>query len=170
MVGFDQLSPALLAILNHAIQSDNLTKYLYYNNDEPIQSPSLSDTSILLWDKLFPTKFDTTVKYENSSQLRVFFGSGKITNNMVVNNLTVIFDIIVAKQFWTINDGQGTSQIRPYMIMTELEKQFRNQSVPYVGKILFQGFNDIAVDEQFNGIRLTALATQFSSGNSSGNK
>jgi len=166
MVGFDFLSPALLDILNQAVQSQNLVKYLYYNTQTPLQGADITDVSSLLYNQVFPSPFDTTIEQEDCSQLRVFYQTGKIQNDMVVDNINVIFDIIVAKSLWLINDGNGNSQVRPYMIMSELEKQFRNQSVGRAGRLLFQSFDHIMVDKMFNGIRLTARMTTFSSGNS----
>jgi hypothetical protein len=160
MVGFELLSPALVSVLNQAILSENLVKYLYYNNIDPLSQPAIVDSSILLNKSVFPAPFDNEITWDDCSQLRVFYLSGQLQDNMVVDGTKVIFDIVCAKSLWMISG----SQIRPYQIMAELEKQLRGVSVPIAGKLVFKTFHHMAVDKQFDAIRLIASMTLFSDG------
>lgn len=160
----DLLSPNLILILKTAAQSDSLNKYLYYDVEQPTLQPSLADRNILLMNKMWPMRFDEQIEIEDCSQLRVYYLNGDFANDMVVSEMNVVFDIIVAKSLWLINESDGSSSVRPYSIANELIKQFRNKSVGTVGKLLFKNFRHIAVNNKFDGIRLVAKMTGFSGG------
>jgi hypothetical protein len=161
---FDLLSPNLLSILETASKSDNLCKYLYYNEKQPTVEPSLVDPSVLLFNQMYPMPFDPDIVTEDCSQLRVFYLDGNLQDNMTVTQLSVIFDIIVAKSLWLINEADGSSSIRPYSIMNEVLKQFRNKSIGTVGRLLFKSFRHLVVNKQFDGVRIVANMTGFSGG------
>lgn len=126
--------------------------------------PVISTPSTLLNNKIYPMAFDEQIEWTDSSYLFVYYLVGDMVNNMVVTDTTVIFDVIVAKKLWRIQESDGTPAIRPYSIMREIVSQFRNQSVGSVGKLIFKGFRQIGVDQTFNAMRLSAKMTGFSGG------
>lgn len=164
MVKFELLSPNLLVILNQIIQNQNIAKYLYYDVTNPLEQPDIADTSVLNFNKVFPYPFDPELTTEDCSQIRVFYWDGAIKR--VIEETKVMFDIIVAKKLWLINDN-NTPAIRPYQIMSELVTTLDDKSIESVGRLHFNNFRHVSVDQQFDAIRVLASMTTFNQGSGS---
>lgn len=165
MVKLEFLSQNLIQILNHATSNENLVKYLHYASSDntspeydPLSQPAIADPTSLLFTNLFPQPFDEKAEMDDCSQLRIYYSDGKIDG--VVDEAVVIFDIIVAKSLWLCRKN-GESSIRPYDIMSEICSHFYKKSVGTVGRLRFIGFRHLAVNKQFDGIRLFAEMTTF---------
>ncbi|WJJ55271.1 hypothetical protein QB910_000027 [Dabrowskivirus KKP3916] len=155
MVKLDLLSPNLVLILTTLLQNQNICKYLLYNTQNPLAENDIQDTTSLMLKYVFPTPFDPEIVNDDTSTLRVFFLRGDFTKEYPIGVQTkVFFDIVVNKQNWLINDG--TPKIRPYEIMSEIVNMLDNQSVGTLGKLHFQNFAHMAINLNFDGIRLTA--------------
>lgn len=155
MVKLDLLSPNLALLLTTLLQNQNICKYLYYNTNNPLAEEDIADTSTLMFKNFLPTPFDPEIVTDDTSTLRVFYLRGDFTKEYPVGVETkVFFDIVVNKQNWLINDG--TPKVRPYEIMSEIVNLLDDQTIGTLGKLHFQNFAHLAINLNFDGIRLTA--------------
>jgi hypothetical protein len=166
MVGYEFLSPALVNIMNQAVagENGNMIKYLIYEDDSPLSNADVVDPQTLLNRNIFPTPFDDQITSQANVQLRVFYLNGLLQDNQVVDGVKVIFDLVCAKRLWLIHDINENPQVRPYEMLAELEKQFRKVSVPQAGRLHFTGFHHVAINAEFDAVRVTATMKTFSDG------
>lgn len=149
------LSPNLVLILKEVLNIQNICKLLYYNQTNPLSQPNLIlPANNLMFNLVFPYPFNPDVTIQDCSQLRIYYPSGQLKNNEIVGDINLIFDIIVAKNLWLINDGD--SKIRPYEIISELISYFSKNSINTVGRLHFERFNHLTVNEKFDALRLIA--------------
>lgn len=151
----NNISTNLTLILQEMVKNQNICKYLNYNQKNPLSQNNLTlPLNSLIMTKIFPYPFDVSTVDEDMSNVRVYYPKGDFTNNQVIENTDVFFDIIVAKNLWLVNDG--TSLIRPYEIMKEIYNDFQNKSVSTVGRLKFKRFIHVPVNKSFDCVRLVA--------------
>jgi hypothetical protein len=147
------LSPNLVLLIDEILDNQNICKYLYYDDKNPLGQSTIADTSGLLLTKIFPYPFSSVIT-EECTQLRLYYPDGEFDSIGKIEQSLVLFDIICHKNLWLINDGTN-SLIRPYEIMKELINLF-DQSLSTVGKLKFKRFNHLFVNDKFDCIRLMA--------------
>lgn len=154
MVKLDFLSDNLILILNELVNNQTIVKYLNYSQSNPQSQPNLTlPATPLMMKNVLPYPFDPSTKTDNTSQLHIYYPRGDIKNFTVIENEEVYFDIVVEKRTgWLINDG--SSSIRPYMIMKEIIRNFDGKSIGTLGKLKFKKFLHVYINERFDCIRL----------------
>ncbi|WP_154214031.1 hypothetical protein [Bacillus cereus] len=161
----NRLSTNLIGIIEGLVKDNKtLAKYLENNVSNPLTCKSFVDSekydcTKLIMTKVFPFPFDVDSTLQEGSQVRVFYYSGEMNTDTVVRDSLVVFDIILAKSLWLINDGKPS--LRPYDIADEIMKHFRDKSITGVGRLHFIEFSHLMVNEKFSGIRLFAEVTDF---------
>lgn len=161
MVKLELLSKNLVLMLETLLTNDNIGKYLYYDLKNPLSQPSVSNVQSLLFSKIFPYPFDPSVTTNACSQIRVYYTDGDI-NDVVVERISITFDVVVAKSLWLTNDGSPT--IRPYEIIKEIVNTFDNKSIDTVGKLEFDSFRHVMLNDTFDIVQLTAEMVSYSTG------
>lgn len=161
---FLELNPNINKVLMKLIENQNLCKYLYYNNSTPLSSAAISDTTSLLYSKIYP--FPTSVevfKDTNGSPvastiINVIFDNFKIGNtNNKFKNGKLIFIILCHMSLWRLD----TSEIRPYCLLNEIDEMFSEQRVIGIGKGEFESCNLVWQDSSYSGYRLTYKDYEF---------
>jgi len=147
------LSPNLVLLIDEILTNQNICKYLYYDDKNPLGRSTIADTSGLLLTKIYPYPFSSAI-IDECTQLRIYYPDGEFDSTGVIEQSLVLFDIICHKNLWLINDGTN-SLIRPYEIMKELANLFK-PSLGTVGKLKFKRFNHLFVNDKFDCIRLMA--------------
>lgn len=157
MVKLSLLSPNLVLILQQILSNQNICKYLVYNDINPLANPNITNPQGMLMKYVYPTPFDpNSTQNADTSSIRVFYLHGDLKKEYPVGeNLKLLFDIVVAKTHWLINDGK-TSKVRPLEIMSELVNTLDNKVIGTVGKLHFLNFGYMAVNNQFDAYRLVA--------------
>ncbi len=167
MVDLDLLSSNLVLILKELIKNQNLLKYVMNDVRSPLTGVdfTLPYYQIIGGEsgRLFPYPFDNTVEQVDCTNIRVFYPEGEIHEGQITAETYVCFDIIVAKSLWLIGDSQS-SEIRPYKIMNEIVKTFRDISVDTVGRLRFTDFTHMSVNDKFQAIRLSAVMDMMKQG------
>jgi hypothetical protein len=97
MAKLELLSKNLINALETLLANQEFSKLVYYNVKNPLEQPNLADTSIILFDKLFPYPYDTEIQDTDEVKIHVYYPSGNFTKNELVENSFVFFDIVVAK-------------------------------------------------------------------------
>lgn len=160
MVKLKLLSKNLVTVIKEMLNNQNLCRYLYYTDGTPLDGlkPDV-DGLTLLKQNVFPVPFDPRALGEDRSEVRVYYARGNI-KDIVVEDLKLNFDIIVAKNLWFVDD----ELIRPYEIMQEIVNTFFDKSIDTVGKLEFGEFRHLDVNEAFNAIQFQAKIIQFTKG------
>ena len=131
------------------LESQNLCKYLYYNNSEPLNNPDIDDTSSLLFKKIYTIPKLPDVSNEQGSYLVVMLDSVKLDNNLTVKEVIVKFHIIVHINQWVINGA-----LRPYKIIHEIETLLNNQRITGIKKMQMDHVKFKKVNNDFFGYKL----------------
>lgn len=145
------LSPNLILIIDQILSNQEICKYLNYNKDNPLTQPDLIlPAKNLFLKKIFPYEYNPNITMEDCTQLRIYYPSGRIINK-AIEDVVVVFDIIVAKTLWLVNDGKPL--LRPYELLKLIYNEYQNKSISTVGVLSFRGWNYINYNDKFNGIR-----------------
>jgi hypothetical protein len=163
MVKFELLSDNLVNILRNIVDNQNIAKYLTYLQDNPLSQPDVPNPRSLMsgdTKKVFPFPFNINGQTQQDIQIHVFYPRSKISNR-IVQNTTIIFDVVCHKNLWLFNDGNPS--IRPYKLATEILNTFDEKSIGTIGKLVFSGFDHIIFNDDYHAISLTATMVGFGS-------
>jgi len=156
LVKFELLSQNLLLLLNELKKNANFVKYIFYNDENPLLNPIVQNPSVLTESGLLaPSPFNTAIA--DCSQVRVYYLDIDIDKN--VDDCVLIFDVVVAKKLWLINNGKPA--VRPYAIAQEIINTLQGKSIQTVGTLDFQRMKHMWVNEQFDAVRLYARMISF---------
>lgn len=129
-----ELGPNLQKIIKRLLQNDDLIKLVYYNNEDPLSQPSLSDTEKN--EKIFDVLIKSKPHYSNDNQehcgIVVYIKRGAtIGSNQEFRNITIYVDIFVPLSMWYIKDAN----LRPFAIMGEIQSSLNDKVINGLGKI-----------------------------------
>jgi hypothetical protein len=153
---FQELNNNLMAVLIKLIESQDLCKLLYYTQTNPLDQPDISDTSTLLFDKIFPIPKIPDNQQTEGNLLTVIFDDIRLDNNIGFKDSIVSFNIICHINQWRI-DGS----IRPYAIMNKIDEILNNQRVVGLGKMIFSRSRFGTINDMFMGYRLDYKVIDF---------
>ena len=129
MAYFSELNISINEIISRVLNNQDLCKYLYYNEPDPLSKTDISDTSTLLLNNIFPLPKEPDAETDKISLLNVYFYSGKIGDlNKGFKCEYLVFDIICHLDIWMVKNG-----IRPYYISNKIDEIFNNKHIPLLG-------------------------------------
>jgi hypothetical protein len=159
---FERLSSNLIAIVDEVLRNQDVVNYIGYDSNEP-ESQSINPVSIAPYgedERIFVYPFDVNYKGDIRTQLHVYYPEFELVNNANVGRIHVLFDIVCHRNIWLVMD-KDRKLIRPYQIVKCLTDSFRGRIVPNLGKIHFKDGSHVAVNSEFECIRLVATITEF---------
>lgn len=149
------LSPNLIILLEEILKNQNICKLLTYNSENPFIEPNITNTSDLMFNKIFPFPFGLTTNTEEGVQLRVYYYNTILKHGEVIEDTKIFFDIVYSKTQKTILINDGTPKIRPLEIASELVSFLGNRAIDTAGKIHFEGIQqNMHVNEKFDCLRV----------------
>lgn len=129
MAYFSELNVCINEIMSRVLENQDLCKYLYYNDPDPLSNPDISDTKILISNNIFPLPKDPDSITDEISLLNIYFYSGKHGDiNKGFKCEYLVFDIICHLDIWMIKNG-----IRPYYISNKIDEIFNDKRIPILG-------------------------------------
>jgi hypothetical protein len=165
MVKLELLSDNLMIIISELLNNQSISKYLKYNESNPISKPDIQlPANSLLMNKIFPYPFDPTIKTEDCTQIRVYYPDGELDDAQVWLETDIFFDIVVAKKLWLTNEGVERSSVRPYEIMRHIVEHFKDRSIDTLGKLKFTRFVHMNANDNFEVVRLGACMMTITKG------
>lgn len=144
-------------IISRLFKNERLKKLLYYTGRDALEQPNLTDEQMVgMIDK-------------NIKNIPKLYVDGSVLNYVIINfdnfrpNLKntefrdniVEFDIVCHYDQWKLKDFQ----LRPYKIAAEIDGMLDGKHLTGIGDLLFQGCNQIIVNNEFAGLCLSYLAT-----------
>ena len=131
---FGELGICLQNIISRLLKNQNLVKLLYYTSKDPLSEPDLTEEELQesVYEKLLKI-VPRVGPYETSQSIlsmRVVRGRG-MTENADFRDLVIHFEVFVPMTQWFIKD----SNLRPFAIMSELQKSLNNKIINGLGRM-----------------------------------
>lgn len=155
---FELLSKNTMVLIDEVLKNQNLLKLIEYNDRNPLSGDDIVNRGALVMNKIIPAPFTGVVPKEQQTNLRIFFPDGRLQNRAVLDS-TVVFQIVVHNNLWTISNKNRDRVLRPYEIMSELVKVFEDKSIKTLGVIHFKRFKYQYIDKDYGIYNLEAEMT-----------
>jgi len=159
MAFFDELNTNINIILENIFDDQDLCKLIYYNEPNPLSQPNISDTTTLLFDRVFPYPKKPRSESYKGTDLNIYFSSSKPQGNSAFRNTILCFDIMCHIDVWSI-----ASALRPYSISSKIDTIFNrlyntDLSINY---IFFQSWIPVQYSDYYYGYHLKYLLSDNS--------
>ena len=139
-------------ICDKIARNKRLQKYLYYNTENPLAEPDLTEKEIA-------SMFGKQIKIVPKLQI-----DGDVLNYIIVScdnyvpnasnpefrDNVIEFDIICHFDQWQMKDFE----LRPYKIAAELDSMFNNKRLTGIGDVEFLGANQMILTDEYAGLCL----------------
>ena len=129
-----ELGVNLQKVISRLLANNDLVKLLYYENDDPLSNPDLSNEAkqLEIFEKLIKTVPRVGTKDTAKSVLVVYIQkAGKIPGNKEFRNVTILVDVIVPLTQWYIKD----TNLRPFAILGKIQESLDDKTINGLGKI-----------------------------------
>lgn len=156
MAKFQELNEYINTILIQLIGSQNLCKLLYYPSLTPLSQPTLTDTTDLLFNQIYPLPKIPSTALTTGNFLTLITDNAELSSNKGFKTIDIIFNIICHIDEWRLNGG-----IRPLLIANEIDKLFNNQRIVGIGRMDFERMTFVYYNEKFSGYKIIYTATDF---------
>lgn len=135
-----EMGENLQTIVKRLTANQNLLKLLYYTDKDPLNNQDLNEETIKtkVFNKLIKIvpKLDPKETATSIISFRVVRGR-KTSINGEFNNITINFEVFVPLTQWIIKD----ISLRPFLIMSEIEKSLDGKTINGLGKMECMGFD-----------------------------
>lgn len=142
----------LFKIVQKFINNENLKKLLYYQTKDALKLPNLTtEESLSLINKNIKVIPKVTAEEEVESYIIISFDNF-VTNgkNPQFRDNTITFNIICHLDSWIMENYQ----LRPYMIMGEIDGMLNGRKLNGIGQIDFIGANQMLLSSDLAGFTL----------------
>lgn len=126
----------LQTIVSRLLENQNLLKYLYYTDKDPLSNPDLTtkqkeseifDRLVRITPRVAPEDFDLG---QSMVSIRVVSGN-RNNDNREFKNVNIAIEVFVPLKNWIIKE----SNLRPFSILGELQKSLDGKTIDGVGKL-----------------------------------
>lgn len=155
---FIELNNNMNYIIQLLLKNQNLLKFLYYNDYNPLSQPDISNPKSLLFNNIYPLPKIQEATEEQKSIISVILSNAHLRDdNIKLKDYKIIFYIMSHIDLWTISGG-----IRPLLISHELDTIFNEIKVSqFVGKVLFGDWIPKEFNNKFYGYYMSYEVTNF---------
>jgi hypothetical protein len=154
-----QLGEQINEIIKLILGSQDLLKLLYYDSKDPLSEADISDPHSLFGQNVFAYPKKPDVQENAIGMVCAYFDRfAKNRENKEVKNGLIIFNVICHVDKWLV-----TGNIRPYLIIHELETLFnsRIRSILSMGRVEFGGWEYKEWNDKFNGYLMAFKVAQM---------
>lgn len=141
---FNEMGENLLEIVKRLLANQNLCKLLEYADKNPLKHPDFENTKDLLHKRIrIIPKVDP--QEDTRSTIVLLLNEGSVLDvNSEFKTLNLLVYIYVPFEEWRIND----TQLRPFSIMSEIQKSLNDKQIKGLGLLRLESFNlDLITDE-----------------------
>lgn len=157
---FAVMGDNLFKILNKLVSNQNLCRLLKYQNSNPLDKEELEDVDgIDLINKqiVIVPKVPENGDMECSFVIVVFDKYIVNPNNDDFKLCTLRFEIVCPYEEWLLDE----SNLRPYLIMQEIDEMFNQQRVSGIGKLQFSHCVPLTLSPQLGGYTMYYNVNEF---------
>ena len=131
----NELGVNLQKIIRRLMANDELVNLLYYEDENPLEQPSLS-TEVKqreIFEKLIKTVPRVGTKDTAKSVIVVYVQrAGKIPGNKEFKNVKILVDVIVPLTQWYIKNAN----LRPFAILGRVQESLDDKTINGLGKMV----------------------------------
>lgn len=155
-----ELGINLQKIITRLQSNQNLLKYLYYSDKDPLSNEDLTKEQIQkeVFEKLI--KIVPRVGPKETAQslisLRVVRAAADRTNDEF-NNITLCIEVFVPLTQWFVKD----SNLRPFCIMSEILKSLNHKIINGIGRLEHIGFDLNFITEEISCYEMTFVMEDY---------
>ena len=156
---YEELGPNLMKIVKRLMANQNLMKYLYYTDKDPISNEDISAEDIRkeIYSKLLRIIPRYGPKETSNSLVIVRAFNGTPGTNKETNDFLVKIEVLVPYDQWVIKDVN----FRPFCIMGEIQKSLSGKKVDGFGEIQDFGFQEIFLTEEVSAYEMDFYVTTY---------
>ena len=155
---FDEMDKIKSQIKDRVLSNQNLLKYIYYGNDDPLSEKDIEDLSLVV-DKyvFFKPKMLDTLKEQKAYLTLTTSGSPDYSGERITN-VTFTFNILTHLEIYDLADGST----RAWRICKELSDLFTDTNGPWIGNCEMEDFYEVAeVSNEYYCIVLKFVMSDF---------
>lgn len=168
----EYLSQNIITIINRSLYNKNrednferqvVSQLIKHDIQNPFSKPLLSESEAkgLFLNRVHPYPAENFTD-EARTELRVYFPETDFIGGTVVEDTTVVFDIICHSSLYMIKDSDNNTLVRPHIIAKYLIDFFDEYTFSdTVGKLKFKRVLNLPYDNGFQCTRLVARMTTF---------
>ena len=134
-----ELGPNLQKIVTRLMENDNLIKYLYYTNQDPLSGANLTkeEKSKVVFEKLIKVVPRIGPKDLDNSLLSIRVVGADVATNTEFLVVRIAIESFVPLTQWIIKGNN----LRPFAIMSEVDKSLNGKTINGLGKLTNDGFD-----------------------------
>lgn len=155
---FDEMDKIKSQIKDRVLSNQNLLKYIYYGDDDPLSEKDIEDLSLVV-DKyvFFKPKMLDTLKEQKAYLTLTTSGSPDYSGERITN-VTFTFNILTHLEIYDLADGST----RAWRICKELSDLFTNTNGSWIGNCEMEDFYEVAeVSNEYYCIALKFVMSDF---------
>lgn len=156
----EELGINLQKIALRLVKNQKLCKYLRYTNDNPLENPDFEDPikEILHKNiKVIPL-VNIDANTTQSTAIVMYKKAPVNQENSEFNLVTLCVKIYTPLREWQLNDVN----LRPYLIISEIEKSLRNKKVEGLGTLKYIGWENTLVTDSISVFDMVFQINAFS--------
>lgn len=138
-------------LLGLILENQNVLKYLYYLNNDPLSQPDV-EVNLIETGNIVLTMFDGEITTEEKIKMFFYPATGNL-NSYPISNIVFEVDLVMPISKWLLY-GQGL--IRPFRIMDEISQVIDQQKVAGISEAKITNFRCSRVERTDYGC-LSAL-------------
>lgn len=155
-----ELGENLQKIVHRLMSNDRLVNLLYYTDKDPLNQPYLT------WEQKQELVFEKLIKMiprvgpkEDAKSIVVVKAvkAGKMSDNTEFKNVKIQIEVFVPLTQWFIKD----SNLRPFLILGEIEESLNNKTVNGLGKMMGGDFDTNFFTEEISAFEQTFWITSY---------
>lgn len=155
-----ELGENLQKIMTRLMANDRLVNLLYYTDKDPLSQPYLTkeQKQELIFEKLIKVVPRIGPKEDAKSVIVIkAVRANKIPNNTEFKNVKIQVEVIVPLTQWFIKD----SNLRPYLILGEIEESLNEKTVNGLGKMVGGDFDTNFFTDEVSAFEQTFWITAY---------
>lgn len=135
-----ELGINLVKMAELLLKNERLCRLLKYTDSDPLSTEKHSsppERSKILHENIKVVPLVNEDENNTESTIVLIFNEGEVSDNREFKGLSFDAMVYVPLSEWILNDVS----LRPFLIMSEIEKSFKNKRVESLGTIDYHGFS-----------------------------
>jgi hypothetical protein len=143
-------------IIDRFLNDQDLCKALHYPNENFLEQSDIEDTSIVVYENIFPHRFIPNFSDESKTFITLSCTDYKPSGNSFKNGLLGVYMFTSLDLFKT-----EYGYTRMDYILSKVEELMNTKDGIGIGKLNFNSMNEYIVNEKFQGYALTYRPVDF---------
>lgn len=156
---YQELGINLQKIVSRLMANDDLVRLLYYVNQDPLSQNALAATDKQkLFNDLICVVPRVGAREDSKSVIAIYIPhAAAVAGNNEFRNISIAIDIFVPLTQWIIKD----SNLRPFAIMSEIDKSLAGKTINGLGKIQGGNFDLTLLTDEISCYHMEFSITEY---------